>query len=145
MKGCKKQQIKYSSYCKEHASKLKSQVAGHTLGRVLGKFAGPTVLTALCAAVAAKYQDEGDMTRAGVVVSCLAHDPPRYYASVARYENGPYQKHVVCGVGEQGDAPIPTAEEAILILAQKWAERNRPAPVLGTMEDLDAVLGVVKP
>lgn len=99
------------------------------------------VITELCAAVAAKYQTEGDITKAGVVVACLSFAPPRFYASVARYPSGPTHKQVVCQVGRPGSAEeFTTAEAALKALAVKWANANEPAPVVDTMANLRRVL-----
>lgn len=98
------------------------------------------VLTALCAAVAAKYQDEGDRIKAGVVVACLGYSPPRYYASVARYPDSTHHKQIVCSVGRAENTALKTAEEAVDALAQKWAAENQPAPVDTTMQTLSEVL-----
>lgn len=128
-KGCKRQQEKFSIFCENHskptpASKPKPQ----------------EVLTALCAAVAAKYKNEGDRTKAGVVIAELQHSPSRFYASVAHYPNGPMNKVVALQVGRSVTESFTTAEEAVVALAQKFADDNRPAPVKETLETLDEVL-----
>lgn len=99
------------------------------------------VLTALCVAVSAKYKDEGDEVKAGVVVSCLSYDPPRFYASVARYPDGPMRKTIVCQVGKFGHEVIETADAAVALLAQKWAQENSPPPVKESIDRLNDVLG----
>lgn len=106
--------------------------------------AAPQVLTALCAAVAAKYKDEGDKIKAGVVIAELAHGPPaRFYASIARYPSSPMHKEVVCKVGHAAGEGYQTAEEVVLALAKRWAEDNQPAPVRETIEHLSDVLSEV--
>lgn len=132
--GCRKQQINGSAFCVEHALRAPEVYPAP-------KKAPLPVLTALCAAVAAKYKEEGDKIKAGVVVAELSHGPPaRFYASVARYPHNPMHKEVVCKVGH--NQPILSAEDAVLELAQRWAEENRPAPVKETIEELDLILSV---
>jgi hypothetical protein len=135
--GCKKQSSKGESYCFKHFIEIDEI----TSNKPKSPKKPAEVLTALCAAVAAKYKDEGDRVQAGVVISCLSHDPPRFYASVARYPHGLDYQHkvIVCKVDPR-DGLFTTAEAAVNALAQKWAAQNRPAPVQQTMEELDEVL-----
>lgn len=98
----------------------------------------PTVLEALLAAVSAKYADDGDRTKAGVVLACLQHDPPLYYASVARYPYGPRDKQIVCATSKS--EPHRTVEQTIDALARAWYALNRPQPVEDTLNALGEVL-----
>lgn len=142
-KGCTKQRIERDVFCGKHLPIVYQEKYVSVGERIQAarKVKAQEVLTALCAAVAAKYKDEGDITKAGVVVACLSHEPPRYYASVARYPDTPLRKQIVCQVGKFTEQMIyETAGAAVVALAQKWAEQNRPAPVRETMATLDEVL-----
>jgi hypothetical protein len=98
-----------------------------------------STLTLLCAAVAAYYKGEGDRTKAGVVLACLDHDPDHFYASVARYPGGPYDKNIVIST-HRSETKHTTAEEAVDELALKWYKLVKPPPTKDTLEALAAHL-----
>ena len=103
------------------------------------------LLSTLCAAVAAKYKNEGDRIQAGVVISQLSFDPPRFYASVCRYRGSYTNKEVVCRVGiatvAEHDEAFPDAEKAVEALALKWYKQTVPAPEKDALSELGEALG----
>jgi hypothetical protein len=102
-----------------------------------------SILSALCEAVAAYYKDQGDKTKAGVVVACLEHDPSHFYAAVVRYPTGPYSKTIVTRTHKRAGSEsgkYETAEQAIEAVALAWYAEVKPPPVKSTLEKLGEAL-----
>lgn len=76
------------------------------------------VLSALLQAVSARYDDAGDKTKAGIVLSCLgiAGERSTWYGSVCRYETGPDGKSIISKATAMG----PTVSDCVTLLAASW-------------------------
>lgn len=73
-------------------------------------------LSTFLRAVTAYYKEQGDKTSAGISLAVL--DDGTFYASVGRYQRGPFHKEIV--VATQKSEAHSTIESAIESVAKKW-------------------------
>lgn len=93
-------------------------------------------LSTLLRAVTAYYKEQGDKTSAGISLAML--DDGTFYASVGRYQRGPFHKEIV--VATQKSEAHSTIESAIESVAKKWHKVVSQPTAKDAIDDLGIAL-----